>query len=140
MPVTDPINPIAAHIGGGVVQVYVDPQDESLVAVAKYEVTCAMTIDGTYYAFSNRFFSGRDGYIYGFPVGKTVYLRIRAIGADGSLSDWVQVVLGTASKPTTVMQLTAISGSTIPEGAVFVSQKDSHRLYGFKAVSEITFP
>jgi hypothetical protein len=134
MAVSNPINPIAAHVGSGVLQIKVENQ----VGVARYELMFSDELNGTYYEFSNNSFTGNDGFVYGFPIGLSVFAKIRAIGEDETESDWVQVKRAQYSNPQVNMIVTGIVGTVIPAGSVFTCQKNKERLYGFRFLDEVT--
>lgn len=136
--ITVPINPMAAHMGGGIIQVYADfPVSGEL---KHFEVRVAKELAGPYQLFGNRFFKNKDGWLYGFAVGSgTVYMQIRSVGIDGSFSDWVQVKKAILNKPIVIMRLEAIQGSMIAENAMFVTPKVGGRTLAFRTPQEITF-
>ncbi len=137
MPISNPVDPIAAHLGGGIVQVFSGyPVSGNF---DRFEVQVSMTLAGPYQLFSNRTFKNRDGWIYGFPVGGTAYLQIRAIAVDGSVSDWVQVKKAILNKIRVRMSAKAIQGSRISESAVFVTRKAENRLLAFRSLEEVNF-
>lgn len=136
-----PINPIAAHVGSGVVQVYVIPPviPANHTQFSKFEVQSALALEGPYFQFSNRFFSTKDWFIYDFPLGNTVYIQIRSVLTDGTTSDWVQARLGVLGKPTVVMELVAPTGSRIDAGSMFTARKNEDWMVGFIALTDINF-
>jgi len=137
MPISEPINPMAVHLGGGVVQLYTEPPVSG--ELDSYEILCARALDGTYESVSNKFSTNRDAFLYGFSFGTNAYIRIRAIGTDGSESAWVQVKRAVASKPYIGMTCRCIEGSTIPAGAVFAVPKRPDRIQGVVATDDVDF-
>ncbi len=131
-----PENAVAAHIGGGVVQINVTPPDSG--TLDHYEVQVAEAIDGPYYQFSNFMFEDRTGYIYNFPLSSIVYIRIRSVSKDGSTSTWLQVKHGTPDIIKVSMELSCIAGSVIPQGARFCVLK-GNRILAFDSDEEVTF-
>lgn len=136
MSVDNPTEAYAGHLGNGVIQVRVDHPDFD--SVEEFHVQTGYAEDGPYYLISNYRFTGRDGFIYGYVPGFTVYMQIRAIGVDGTVGDWVQVKAATVSKPTIVMECTGIEGSRIEAGSMFTHVK-ADRIFGVRAVSQINF-
>lgn len=137
-----PLNPLAAHIGQGIVQVHVQTPlsvQQGLNVLRHYEVQAAYNIGGPYLGYSNNIFNTPDGFLHNFPVGLTIYMQIRAVAMDGSISDWVQVAAATTNLPTVVMQCRAPRNSQIPNNAMFCVAKKPHRLVGFLAKEEIVF-
>lgn len=131
-----PTSAFAAHLGGGIVQVFVThPDMDSVVA---HEVVSSDSLSGTYYETGNNRFTGRDTFIYGFTPGRTIYMKVRAIGADNEASDWVQVRLGSASRERIVMRCTGVQGSIIADGSLFCCTKDN-RIFGVRNDGQINF-
>lgn len=132
-----PINPMAAHIGGGIIQVYAEfPASGEL---KHFEVRVSKNLAGPYQLFGNRTFTQKDGWIYGFPVGGIAYMQIRSVGVDGSFSDWVQVKKAILNKILVIMKLEAIQGSVLAENALLVTPKVGGRTLAFRTPQEITF-
>lgn len=137
MAISEPINPLVAHLGAGVLQLRVEnPVSGTL---ARYEIRCARALAGPYSSYSSRFFTLNDAFIYGFAIGLTAYIQVRAIGTDGSESDWVQARLGQIQTCEVMAECSCIAGSRIPAGAMFVVPKMPDRLAGLVAVNEINF-
>lgn len=137
MAISNPVDPIAAHVGGGIIQVFAGfPVSGEF---NYFEVRVSTALAGPYQLFGNRTFKHRDGWIYGFPVGGTAYMQIRAVAIDGSMSDWVQVKKAILNKIRIRMQCRAIQGSILSAGAVLVTRKVENRLLAFRAESEVTF-
>lgn len=133
-----PQNPLAAMIGGGVMFMHVDPPSAGILD--RYEVQLALAVSGPYHFYSNTNFSTNTGFIYGLPPnGINLYIQIRAWGADGSVSAWVQVVKGVLAKPDVTMTCTCVAGSIIPAGAMFAVTHPSGRMIGYKAKADINF-
>jgi hypothetical protein len=137
MPISQPINPLAVHIGSGVIQLYVLPPASG--TLRRYEIQCAFAMAGPYQSYSNWFFTDKDAYIYGFAIGRNVYVRIRAIDVDGSVSEWEQAKLGLIQTVEVLAECSCIEGSRIPEGARFVIHKRPDRLVGLVAQQDIEF-
>lgn len=137
MPVADLDEALAVHIGSGVVQIHADHPDYD--AVKYFEVVTSDSLTGDYFDISNNRFSGPDGFIYGFIPGRTIYMKIRAIGVDNSVSSWAQIKLGKVSTGNIVMQCRGVQGSSIPAGSTFTHAKAS-RLFGIRSLSQINFP
>lgn len=134
--VADPTSAVGAHLGNGVVQVYVLHSD--YLSVAKFEVQCSKAVDGIYQRFSNRYFTGPDGFIYGFVPGSTIYMQVRAYGVDNTISNWVQVNGGKITRPVIPMFCQAIVGSRIEPGSLFTASK-SNRIFGVQNIDQINF-
>jgi hypothetical protein len=137
MAISEPINPMAVHLGAGVLQLYVETPVSG--TLGRYEVSCSRALNGVYEGCAQRFFSQKDACLYDFTLGSDAYLRIRAIGTDGSASDWVQVKRGVASKPYIGMTCRCIEGSLIPAGAIFAIPKRPDRIVGIVATQDIEF-
>lgn len=136
MAISAPTDAFAVHIGNGVVQLYV--QHANYPGVKYFEVITSDALSGDYFSISNNRFTGPDGHLYGFLTGKTIYMKVRAIGVDNTISSWVQVKLGVASKQNIVMRCTGIKGSRIAAGELFTSTKE-HRIFGVRSISQINF-
>lgn len=132
-----PVQPVAAHLGQGVIQLRTNFPLE--INFKEFEVHAAPTLDGEYMAFSNNRFSTKDGFIYNFPLGENVYLRIRSVSHTNITSAWVQVKRGVLLRPTVTMQCRAVRGSLIPQGALFTAVKDPNRIIGFTADEDVQF-
>jgi hypothetical protein len=137
MPISEPQNPVAAHIGSGVVQIHVEPPLTGVVL--KYQVQTSFDLAGPYVQYSSSEFKSKDGFVLNVPLGKPVYMQVRAIGVDYSASQWVQIRAGAISKPTVRMECIAPRGSLIPKGSIFCVPKLPGRLLGFVALEDINF-
>lgn len=134
----EPINPIACHLGQGVVQLYTLPPEN--VTLIKYEVQVSKQLNGTYKRVGLQSTSDKDVFLFNFTPTTTAYIQIRAITGtqDNKItSNWVQVKKAIASKVTVVMRCRAVSGSIIPENALFVMPKYPGRVIGFRADNEV---
>lgn len=137
MPISEPVNPIAAHIGGGIVQVYVE---FPVTGILRYfEVRVGSSLSGPYQYFGNRRFKHKDGWIYGFTPTTVIYMQIRAVATDGSTSDWVQVKKAVLNKVRVIMQVRALQGSVLEENAVLVTPKVENRLLAFRVEERVEF-
>jgi hypothetical protein len=137
MAISEPINPMAAHLGAGVVQLYTEPPVSGELDV--YEVQCAISLAGPYSFVMNRFFNKKDAVLYGFAIGLNAYLRIRARDTEGNYSNWVQVKRAIVNTPLVGVTCRCIKGSVIPEGAVFSVTKKPDRIAGLVAAQTIEF-
>lgn len=135
--ISEPVNPIAAHVGGGIVQVYVGfPTTGTL---RYFEVRVGAAVAGPYQYFGNRRFKHKDGWIYGFTPTTVIYMQIRAVDVDGSASDWVQVKKAVLNKVRVIMRVRAIQGSALEQDAVLVIPKVENRLLAFRSEERIEF-
>lgn len=136
-----PRNPVGVHIGGGILQIHVDPPEEGIADA--YEIRAGFELSGPYFSFSNSIFKGENGLIYNFPLGTTVYVQVRALAAafntNGIRSDWVQVRRGLLHRPKVMMRCIAPDGSQIPEAALFVVPKLPDKILAFRSDEEINF-
>lgn len=135
--ILEPRNPLAVHLGAGVVQMYVLPPLSG--SLLKYEVQTSKAIDGIYKPVGLMNTSPKDLFLFNFPVGSTVYLRIRAISLDNSASPWVQVKRGEAQLAQVLMHCSSVHGSQIPAAALFVMPKNPGRLVGFRSDQLVIF-
>jgi hypothetical protein len=133
----NPVNPFAMHIGGGVVQLYVEPPTYG--TLDRYELQGSLDLDGEYTQIGIMSISSKDIFIYNVPPGIVIFLQIRAVSKDGSVSEWIQVRRGVAGKCTVTMQCRCIEGSIIPAGALFTMSKKPGRLIGFRSDDMVVF-
>lgn len=135
--ISEPRNPIAAHRGMGVVQIYTLPPESGVLD--HYEIQVAQSIDGPYQRFSNFLFRNQDAFINDFIPGTTVYIQIRAVDASDNKSNWVQVSLGILTKPKITMRCRCTPGSKILAGSIFTMPKLNEHIVGFVADEDINF-
>jgi hypothetical protein len=143
-----PVDPIAVHVGHGVVQIHADfpletiysPESGTYVPLFKeFEVEASPQLNGPYQPFSNNRFENKDGFVYNFPQGQNVHLRIRSVGTNNAVSDWMQIRKGILSRPIVDMECRAVRGSIIPAGAMFTMPKNKSRVIGFIVQDNVEF-
>lgn len=135
--ISEPINPLAAHVGGGGVLIYCTPPTGNVI-VKEYETQVSTSLTGTYINYNRSFHPHNINLIKNFPFGVDLYFRIRALSPTGLASNWVQVRRGIPQLQTEILRISAISGSSIPEGAKFITRDKADRLSGFKALTAIS--
>lgn len=133
-----PVNPLAVHIGNGAM--LVTWQQPLTGQASGYEVWAATEVSGSYYKFSNNEFTATHGLLNNFPIGQTIYLRVRAKSPNGLFGAYAQFRSGKINYPTIKMKVRSVSGSIISAGSVFSKQVSGSRLLAVKALSEISIP
>lgn len=140
MPTAAPDNPLAAHIGNGTVFIRCD---KPTVPVDGYEIVVALDVDGPYFPFSNATATTNVMLLYAIPVaGQDIFIKLRAFKiVDGvkQYSSYVNVKRGTLTKPTIAGTARALSGSRIPNGAIFSILTHYDRVAAFKVTEEVEF-
>jgi len=113
-----PQNPLAVHIGQGAVLFTWEAPETGTPDY--YQVFAAAQEAGPYrlYGTGSRF-RGTRGVIRNVPVGITAFFQMRAVGLNGAISEFVQVMAGQFQEQTVQLSVRAIEGSQIPEGATF---------------------
>lgn len=132
---SDPILPLAAHIGNGAVMLTWIPPLSGQPSF--YEINCSTSLNGTYFPYNRSIFKNPIGLINNFPFDRTMYFRIRAGTEDGNYSNWVQAKLGILQKQSTVMRVKGPAGSTVVSGAKVAILDGVDRLAGFFASGDI---
>jgi hypothetical protein len=135
--ISEPRNPLAVHLGAGVVQMYVLPPLSG--SLLKYEVQTSKALAGPYKPVGLMNTSQKDLFLFNFPIGSTVYLRIRAISLDRTASEWVQVRRGEAQLAKVIMWCRSVHESQIPANALFTMPKNPGRLVGFRSDQLVIF-
>lgn len=133
-PPLEPSNPLAAHIGNGTVLLSWTETNASLVD--HYQVWASEDAVN-YFQYMNAEFQGDRAMIHNVPIGITAYLKIRAIGIDGRISNFVDFQAATIQKPSKQFMIRAIDGSLIRQGAVFSVLDMSGRIVAIQAVADI---
>ena len=130
-----PTNPVACHVGNGMLVLYWDIPTTG--TVKRYEIYLSLSESGIYKRYFNGSFTENRGQIYNVPMNETVYLRVKAIDVDGSESSLAQFTRGKIEKPIVSMKCRAIHGSLIPKDAVFSVHDSVDRIVAAKAVADI---
>ena len=101
-----------------------------------YEIYGSDELNGTYVKYMTGHFIVPRGVLYNVPVSGEVYMRVRAVNEDG-VGPFTQLYNGIISKPTTLMNVTAIYGSQIPEDSIFAVPDNAGRIIAYKASQDI---
>lgn len=135
--IDDPQAVLAAHVGQGTLFIQWTHPTPDLVRV--YEIYGSMTDGGPYTKLQHGESFITRAMLHNIPMASQVYLQIRAIGINGAISNFVGARQGKFQNPSVRCSVRAISGSTIPEGALFVHRdENTGRLIGLRAESDIT--
>lgn len=134
--IADPSAALAAHLGQGTLFVqWTHPTPE---LVNYYEVYGSAVDGGPYTKLQHGEFKITHGLLHNIPMAFTVYLQVRAVGLNGAISNFTPVRQGKFQLPSVRCSVRAISGSTIPAGALFVAKDEqTGRLIGFRAETDI---
>lgn len=135
MAISEPVNPLGAHVGGGSVLIHCE---EPVVGIAdQYEIQVGETLAGNYFTYNRSKFYHNIALLKNLPYGNSLYFRIRAITVNQEISNWVQVKRGVPQLQTATIQIKSISGSSITENAKFITLDNADRLSGFMALQAI---
>jgi hypothetical protein len=131
-----PTSVLAVHIAHGQVMVVWDEPAEPTL-VRRYEVFAKISTRTNYSMINHRVRGNQC--ILRLPMGASYNIRVRAVYRTGDKSVFATSKLGEITMPEdVVMNVTAISGSTIPAGAVFsVSNRNLGVSMAFQAVNAI---
>lgn len=135
--IADPTAALAANLGQGSMLIqWLHPEPE---LVSYYEVYGSVFDGGPYTKLQHGEFKVLHGIIHNVPMASQIYLQIRAVGFNLAVSNFVPVRQGKFQSPSVRCSVRAISGSTIPAGAIFVSRdEETGRLVGLRAEQNIT--
>lgn len=134
--IADPTAALAAHLGQGTLFIQWLHSEPELVDY--YEVYGSAFDGGPYTKLQHGEFRILHGLLHNIPMGVQVYLQVRAVGLNGAVSNFTPVKQGKFQMSSVRCAVRAISGSTIPAGAIFVSKdEETGRLIGLKAEADI---
>lgn len=112
-----PEDVLAYHLGqGAVIVTWTHPDEE---AVDYYQTEVALASGGPYFGMIGGQTSNIRTVLRNLPLGRTVYIRVRAIGLNGTISSYVSAKLARLQTIEASFEVSAISGSSIPNAAKF---------------------
>lgn len=129
-----PVDPVAASIGqGGVIFKWGKPDCD----VRFYNIYSSLLLDSGYELLAGRIASVST-IVRNLPVGSDVYFRVTTINSLGMESEFSQVKAGMIAKPLVIMRVRMLSGSLIPNAAVFGAvDPNTGTVSTFSAVGDI---
>jgi hypothetical protein len=129
-----PTNPLAVHIGQGRVLMKWDAPSSN---VHHYEIELSFQEAGVYYLAAMHI-QDTKYLLSGLPLGQSLYFKICSVHASGLKSIYEKFKRGKIQRPSILMDVRAISGSTIPLSTVFASTDSSGSVVSFASDTLIT--
>jgi len=131
-----PTNALGVHLGHGKVMVRWNHDNQA--AVSHFEVYAGLANGGPYFEYPIPRTNALSTFLSNVPIGITLFLQVRAVGHNGSVSAFSPVKRGVFTPIEGTLRVKAVSGTTIDSGVRFSSLHPSTKApVVFKAVNNI---
>lgn len=134
--VAAPTDGLAVHLGQG--QVVVTWHHVDVATVNRFEVYVGFSNVGPFFPYPIPMSNATTVMLNNVPMGVTIFLQVRAVGHNGSVSAFSSVKRGVFAPIEGTLQVKAVSGTIINAGVRFSAlHPKSGELITFKAVDQI---